>query len=202
MSSLVRPAIALAGGWGHVLALRFVDRVGKGIRGAPRDALLAEAAPPEARGRVFGFHRAMDHTGAVLGPLLAAAFLWLWPGAYRTLFPLTIVPGLVVIVLCLRLPRDRGRDEGRGAGASGRDAPGAVRRRAARAEDRRLRDGRKPAVQPASPPPRLPGAYYRALAVIGLFTLGNSTDTYLLLRLGEALRRRRWCRWPGRPCTS
>ena len=71
----VRPFIAIASTWTHVLGIRFADRLGKGIRGAPRDAMLAEFAAPEQRGRVYGFHRAMDHAGAVLGPLIAAVFL-------------------------------------------------------------------------------------------------------------------------------
>ena len=71
LSSLVRPLVALATLPGHVLAVRVLDRVGKGVRGAPRDALLAEVAPPSDRGRAFGFQRAMDHAGAMTGPLLA-----------------------------------------------------------------------------------------------------------------------------------
>jgi MFS family permease len=88
LSSLVRPAMSLATSWIHVLLLRFVDRLGKGIRGAPRDALLAHVAPVEQRGRVFGFQRGMDHAGAVAGPLLASAFLYFRPHDYRTLFAL------------------------------------------------------------------------------------------------------------------
>ena len=69
------------------------DRVGKGLRGAPRDAMLGALAPPGQRGRVFGYHRAMDHSGAVIGPLIATGFLWFFPGQYRTLFALTFIPG-------------------------------------------------------------------------------------------------------------
>ena len=104
ISSAVRPFIALAGSWTHVLGIRFADRLGKGIRGAPRDAMLADFSPEGQRGRVYGFHRAMDHSGAVLGPLLAAAFLYFYPGEYRTLFALTIVPGLIVIGFILAVP--------------------------------------------------------------------------------------------------
>ena len=71
LSGLVRPLVSLVGSWGQVLGLRFADRVGKGIRGAPRDAMLAHFSPPHLRGRAFGFHRAMDHAGAVAGPLIA-----------------------------------------------------------------------------------------------------------------------------------
>ena len=79
----------------HVLAIRFSDRLGKGIRGAPRDAMLAEFAPAAQRGRVYGFHRAMDHMGAVAGPLIASAYLYVYPEAYRSLFMWTIVPAVV-----------------------------------------------------------------------------------------------------------
>src|SRR4051812_42024293 len=68
LSSAMRPLIAFVGSWTHVLGLRFVDRLGKGIRTAPRDAMLARFAPPDKRGRIYGFHRAMDHAGAVTGP--------------------------------------------------------------------------------------------------------------------------------------
>src|SRR3954469_20513573 len=104
IASSVRPLIGLATAWPQVLAIRFSDRLGKGIRGAPRDAMLADLAPEHARGRVFGFHRAMDHAGAVTGPLLASAFLYFHPGEYRTLFSLTILPGIIVMLILLRVP--------------------------------------------------------------------------------------------------
>ena len=74
LSSFMRPLIAFVTTWVQVLGLRFVDRLGKGIRTSPRDAMLASFAPPDKRGRVYGFHRAMDHAGAVTGPLLASAY--------------------------------------------------------------------------------------------------------------------------------
>ncbi len=89
LSSLVRPFIGLATSWGHVFAIRVTDRVGKGLRGAPRDAMLAALAPPGERGRVFGYHWGMDHAGAAVGPLLATVFLWFSPDNYRLLFGLT-----------------------------------------------------------------------------------------------------------------
>ena len=76
LSSLVRPFIAISSTWAHVFLIRVVDRVGKGLRGAPRDAMLAALAPPGERGRVFGYHWAMDHAGAAVGPLLATVFLF------------------------------------------------------------------------------------------------------------------------------
>ena len=107
LSSLIRPLMGFATTWPHVLALRFTDRLGKGVRTSPRDALLARFAPEKTRGRVYGFHRAMDHAGAVVGPLLATLFLYFYPGSYRALFMWTLAPGLVVILLLLRLPNER-----------------------------------------------------------------------------------------------
>jgi MFS family permease len=154
LSSTVRPLMALATAWPHVLALRFTDRLGKGIRGAPRDALLAQVTLPAQRGRAFGVQRAMDHAGAVAGPLAASAFLFYRPEDYRTLFALTIIPGVIVVGLLFAL-----KDE-RPAGEGGPTASLA-----------RWRDL----------PPRLWGL----LAVFLLFTLGNASDAFLLLRLSD-----------------
>lgn len=182
LSALVRPLMAFVTGWGHVFALRFVDRVGKGVRSAPRDAWLAAMAPADARARVFSFHRAMDHTGAILGPVLAATLLWLWPGAFRAVFFATLLPGIVVVALLLRLPRDPalGRPPNRGdAGPVAAGAEGHAAMRSPSAVDPPDRKGPADAV-------RLPGEFVRILAVILVFTLGNSTDAYLLLRLTDA----------------
>src|SRR3954447_10768911 len=107
LSSLMRPLIAIVTAWPQVLALRFADRLGKGIRTSPRDAMLAGLAPPDRRGRVYGFHRAMDHAGAVAGPLVASAYLYFYRDAYRSLFAWTLVPGIVVILILLRVPEQR-----------------------------------------------------------------------------------------------
>jgi MFS family permease len=166
LASAVRPLIAIAHAWPQVLAIRFADRTGKGIRGAPRDAMLADLSPVESRGRVFGFHRAMDHAGAVTGPLLASAFLYFYPGQYRPLFALTIIPGIIVMLFILRLP-----DTGRTAAALEPADPAS-----------RLDAGRSgvPAAQPA-----LSREFYRAICVILLFSLGNASDAFLLLRLSD-----------------
>lgn len=97
-SSLARPAIGLALGWAWVLVMRFLDRVGKGLRTAPRDALIAAAVPAAQLGRAFGFHRAMDHAGAVAGPLLAFALLSGGAGIGEV-FLWSVLPGLAVLVL-------------------------------------------------------------------------------------------------------
>jgi MFS family permease len=165
LASAVRPLIALARAWPQVLAIRFTDRLGKGIRGAPRDAMLAGLATASSRGRVFGFHRAMDHGGAVTGPLLASAFLYFYPGQYRPLFALTIVPGVLVMLFVVWLPDSR---------------PTAPERKAQEvggAALLRKQSGAAPAV--------LGRPFVRAMAVIFLFSLGNASDAFLLLRLSD-----------------
>ncbi len=160
LSSLMRPLIGLVTAWPQVLAIRFLDRVGKGIRGAPRDALLAAVATPETRGKVFGFHRAMDHAGAVLGPAIATLFLLAYPGRYRMLFLLTIIPGAIAVWMFFLVrevnPTGRGRAR-MPAAASGADASWRL----------------------------LPRRFYFFLFVLLVFALGNSADAFLLLRLTD-----------------
>ena len=157
LSSLVRPLVALATAPGHVLAVRIADRIGKGLRSAPRDALLAEATEPSQRGRAFGFHRAMDHAGAVVGPLLASALLWLQLDL-RAVFALAALPALASVAVLVAGVREppRGAAPSRAAGA-----------------------GPDPDV-PLGP------AMRRYLAVLAVFTLGNSSDAFLLLRAQDA----------------
>ena len=163
LSSAVRPLIALVTAWPQVLVLRFTDRLGKGIRSAPRDAMLAGYAPDHLRGRVYGFHRAMDHAGAVVGPLIASTFLLFYPGEYRALFALTIVPGVIVVLLILRLPRDERSPSPAAANVTSRnDVP--VQASAGRV---------------------LTAPFVKAMIVILVFTLGNASDAFLLLRLGD-----------------
>lgn len=106
LASLARPLIGLATTWVAVLALRFLDRVGKGLRTAPRDAMIAGVADHAIRGRAFGLHRALDHTGAAIGPLLA--FLLLQTGwSVRDVFLFAALPGvLTLLVFMLGVPRD------------------------------------------------------------------------------------------------
>ena len=168
LSSAVRPLIAVAQSWTHVLGIRIADRVGKGVRGAPRDAMLASFASEGTRGRIYGFHRAMDHAGAVVGPLAATAFLFFYPGEYRTLFALTIVPGAIAVGLLFLVREDY-------------VASAVSRTSEVRLPSTPLRPG-KP--DPANPP--LPPAFKRFMLVLMLFTLGNSTDAFLLLKLTDA----------------
>ncbi len=108
VAALSKPLIALAPAWGFVAGLRAVDRIGKAIRNAPRDVMIADAASPQMRGRAFGFHRAMDTAGAVLGPLIAIAFLLAFGvERLRPLFLVALVPGLASLALLSRLPESK-----------------------------------------------------------------------------------------------
>lgn len=107
LSSLAKPLLAFAPGWGVVLALRLSDRFGKAIRGVPRDLMIADAVTPAQRGRAFGLHRAMDTAGAVVGPLLALGLLAFFSeDNLRPVFLFAFAPGLATILLLSRLPRN------------------------------------------------------------------------------------------------
>jgi len=109
LSNLMKPLLAIVPGWTSVLALRWADRLGKGIRTAPRDALIADSSTEGRRGRDFGVHRALDTIGAAIGPLAAWAILTLSPGAYRTVFLVSAIPGTIAIVVVLALVSMRTR---------------------------------------------------------------------------------------------
>ncbi|MDP3092315.1 MAG: MFS transporter [Nitrospira sp.] len=151
ISTASRPLLALAPGWGMVLAARFTDRVGKGIRTAPRDAIIAASTPPERLGLAFGFHRALDTAGAVIGPALALVILSVWVADYRLVFWLSIVPGVVAVALIVWFINS--------------DGP-----------------------IPSTRPPRewslrgLDPRLLKFLLVIGLFSLGNSSNAFMILR--------------------
>lgn len=114
LAGIVRPLIGLATGVGQVVAIRLVDRVGKGIRGAPRDALIADSVEASQRGRAYGFHRAADHAGAVVGPLAAFA-LMAWGGvSLRTVFLLAAIPAAAAMVVLLAFVREAARTAGSG----------------------------------------------------------------------------------------
>lgn len=153
LAAIARPLMAFAATWPVVLALRFADRVGKGLRSSPRDALLAATVDPAQRGLAFGLHRAMDNAGAVIGPLLATGLLALHL-PLRDIFLWTAVPGVIAITLtlCIREPSR---------------------------------------IETAPPVPfswtlqGFPPAFKRYLLVLALFTLGNSSNMFLLLRARE-----------------
>jgi MFS family permease len=151
IASLARPLVALAQTAGQVLAIRVTDRVGKGLRTSPRDALIADSVDPAIRGRAFGFHRAWDNAGAVLGPLIAFALLRWGRFALRGVFWLALAPAALAVATVALGVREAPR---RGA-ASG--APPDLS-------------------QPMGP------RFWAFMAAVFLFTLGNSTDAFLLLR--------------------
>ena len=155
IASIVRPLIGLAQGLGQVLAIRLADRVGKGIRGSPRDALIADAVDASQRGRAFGFHRAADHAGAVAGPLAAFALLSWFHLPIRTVFLLAAVPATAAMVTLIF-----GVKESRREPAPAGKAPSLARQGLSR-------------------------RFWLYLAVLLLFTLGNSTDALLILRANE-----------------
>jgi MFS family permease len=157
LSSLVRPLMALTTSWAHVFVIRVTDRVGKGLRSSPRDAMLATLAPPGERGRVFGYHWAMDHAGAAVGPLLATIFLYFAPDNYRLLFGLTIIPGALAVATLLRVPESVAVPK----------VPG-------------VPEG------PEIPKVRLPVPLRKYLWILSVFMLGNSSDAFLLLQLSQS----------------
>ncbi len=114
LAAVVRPLVGLASAWGQVLAIRFADRVGKGIRTSPRDALLADMVEPENRGRAFGLQRAMDNAGAVAGPLLAAVLLKFVFEDERPVFLLAAIPGLAAVALLVIRLQERPRERASG----------------------------------------------------------------------------------------
>jgi len=154
LSGLTRPLVAVAGAPWHVLLARFTDRIGKGVRTSPRDALLAASVDPKIRGKAFGFHRAMDNAGALVGPAISMLILWWKPGMehYRLVFWIACVPTAIAVLILWRWIREVPPDK---KGASG--APSL----SWSALDRSFR------------------AY---VIVMFIFTLGNSSDAFLLLR--------------------
>ena len=155
IASVMRPLVAVAQTATQVLLIRVSDRVGKGIRNSPRDALVADSVDPAIRGRAFGFHRAGDNAGGVLGPLIAFALMTWWHVGLRTVFWWAVLPGALAVATVILGVREVARRE---LG----DAPSTA-----------------PTLGGAGP---LGGRFWAVLGVILLFTLGNSTDAFLLLR--------------------
>ena len=158
LAGISRPLIGFANSWGLVLFFRFIDRVGKGIRTSPRDALIADVTEPHIRGQAYGLHRGMDHAGAVIGPLVAALLLSHFGFSLREIFLLAAIPaiiGLIILFLGLKEPKT------------------------------------EPTKSYSSKPYPLKNignmgpTFPKLLVVLFIFTLGNSTDAFLILRLTE-----------------
>lgn len=152
LPAISRLMIAAATTWGMVLSARLLDRTGKGIRSAPRDAIIADVTPAEGRGRAYGFHRALDHTGAVIGPLFAMLLLSVFALELRTVFYIALVPAFAGVVLLLVGLKEPPRSAPKGS------------------NDR-----------PRSAAP-LPRSFKLGLLPIALFSLANSSDIFLLLQ--------------------
>jgi len=120
LSAVVRPLMGLVATPLGVVAVRTADRFGKGIRSAPRDALVTDLVGPAIRGRAFGHIRAMDHAGAAIGPLVAMLFLVAFPGSERTLFLLSLLPGLATLAVIATFVHDPPRQAAAGGRAAGR----------------------------------------------------------------------------------
>ena len=165
LAAFVRPLIGLATSPGQVLAVRLADRTGKGIRSSPRDALLADSIEPSQRGRAFGFHRSGDNAGAVIGPLVAWLLLQQVGVPVRHVFYWAIVPGLLSLIVLVVFVRDDKRPR---VGAETATATG-------------------PAISSASTSDETPlgSSFWKYLMGLLVFTLGNSTDAFLLLRASQ-----------------
>jgi MFS family permease len=157
LAALGKVLVAAAGVWQVVLAGRAVDRLGKGIRGAPRDALLVQDIPVESRGRAFGFHRAADTAGAVIGPLIALLGYDLLDHRIRPLLWIAVVPGVLSVLLVFLL----------------------------REQPRPVRPPTPQGSAAGSDGTHLTPAFWRVVGVLGLFSLVNFPDALLLLRLNE-----------------
>src|SRR5574343_1835694 len=154
LGALTKPLFAMAPGTGMVLTARLLDRVGKGIRGAPRDALVADIAPPELRGAAFGLRQSLDTVGAFAGPLLAVGLMLLWSNDFQAVFWVAVVPGAMAVALLAFGLKEPARQ------------PGAPRqnpiRRASLA--------------------RLPPAYWLVTGIGAVFTLARFSEAFLVLQ--------------------
>jgi len=157
LSALCKPLFALASGAGLIMTARLMDRVGKGIRGAPRDALIADIAPPEIRGAAFGLRQSLDTAGAFLGPLIAIGLMLLWANDFKAVFWVATIPALLA-VLCLVL------------GVQEPERPASARR-----------------LNPITRENlgRLHRAYWLVVGVGAVFTLARFSEAFLVLRAAE-----------------
>jgi MFS family permease len=164
-STIVKPFMLLATAWGGVLGVRFGDRIGKGIRSSPRDALIADSVSAETRGKGFGIHRAMDTAGAVLGLAAAAVIIYILQGSgplltndtYRWLVIVGIVPAVIAVIMLVAFVREKGLP----SSAALKTAGGTT---------------------PVASPQVFSGQFKLFLLIMGIFTLGNSSDFFIVLR--------------------
>lgn len=149
-----KPFFAIAATANIVLGARFVDRIGKGIRGAPRDALVADITPPESRGAAFGLRQSLDTLGAFMGPLIAVGLMFLWANDYRRIFWIAVIPGaLAVLLLACGVKEPPHAAISKGVNPLNRTS---------------LR--------------KLSGAYWWVVAIGAVFTLARFSEAFLVLR--------------------
>jgi MFS family permease len=158
LGALTKPAFAIAEGAGLVVAARWVDRIGKGLRGAPRDALVADLVGPAQRGAAYGLRQSLDTVGAFVGPLLAVALMLLFAGNFRAVFWVAVVPAVLSVGLLLFGVREPPRPARRAPPVN------PLRRESLR---------------------RLGGTYWAVVAIGGVFTLARFSEAFLLLRAGQ-----------------
>lgn len=154
LGALTKPLFAIAPTTGIVLTARLLDRIGKGVRGAPRDALVADIAPPELRGAAFGLRQSLDTVGAFLGPLLAVGLMLLWANDFRAVFWVAVVPGLLAVILLLFGVREPARHAG----------------------EKRSNPIRRENLE------RLSGAYWWVVGIGAVFALARFSEAFLVLR--------------------
>nr|BBJ01997.1 uncharacterized MFS-type transporter [Comamonas testosteroni] len=154
LGALSKPLFALAPGAGLLVTARLTDRVGKGIRGAPRDALVADVTPPEIRGAAFGLRQSLDTIGAFLGPLLAVGLMLLWANDFRAVFWVAVIPGVLSVLVLLLGVREPERHEGA----------------------RRVNPIRRENIR------QLSAAYWWVVALGAVFTLARFSEAFLVLR--------------------
>lgn len=157
LAALTKPVFAMATGVGAVVAARFVDRVGKGIRGAPRDALVADVTPPQIRGAAYGLRQSLDTVGACVGPLLATVLMLLWANDFRAVFWVAVIPAAAAVLLLLLGVREP-------AGERPGTAINPLRREAFAS---------------------LPAAYWKVVTLGAIFTLARFSEAFLVLRAAE-----------------
>ncbi|MEW6110016.1 MAG: MFS transporter [Nitrospirota bacterium] len=167
ISTLSRPIVALATGWTHVMGSRFIDRFGKGVRTAPRDAIIAESSDRAYLGRAFGFHRAMDTMGAVVGPAIAFFLVGILSNDYRKVFWLSMIPGIIAVSLIILFIKEKKKG---GAQLIVSTPEGSINQ-----------------TPTASDRPKLALKHFDwrfkfFVIIAGIFAIGNSSDVFLILR--------------------
>jgi MFS family permease len=158
LGALTKPLFAIAPTMGIILTARLLDRVGKGIRGAPRDALVADITPPEIRGAAFGLRQSLDTVGAFLGPLLAVGLMLLWANDFRAVFWVAVIPGVLAVVVLLFGVREPERHQG----------------------EKKVNPIRRENIK------RLSASYWWVVGVGAVFTLARFSEAFLVLRAADS----------------